>query len=158
VLEPSCAAVFRDELVALLPHDEDAKRLSLQTLTLAEYLRQEASAWEPPPVGGHALLHGHCHQKAVIGLDAERELLERAGVDVEVPDLGCCGLAGSFGFEAPKYELSMAVGEHRFLPALRGAGAGARIVADGFSCRTQAEHGTRRRPQHLAEVLASALP
>src|SRR5919206_5037512 len=96
--EPSCVAVFRDELPNLKPHDEDAKRLSLQTVTLAEYLRQEAPDWRPPSREGRAIVHVHCHQAAVMGFDADLEVLGATGLEVERPDSGCCGLAGSFGF------------------------------------------------------------
>jgi FAD/FMN-containing dehydrogenase/Fe-S oxidoreductase len=153
VLEPSCAAVFRDELVGLMPHDEDAKRLSLQTLTLAECLQD----WSPPPLRRRAMLHGHCHQKAVMGMDADSQLIERMGLECDVLDAGCCGLAGSFGFEADHYDISMAIGERRLLPAVRAADGDTLVVADGFSCRTQIEHGTERRALHLAQVLEMAL-
>jgi FAD/FMN-containing dehydrogenase/Fe-S oxidoreductase len=151
--EPSCVAVFRDELPGLLPHDEDAKRLSLQALTLAEYLRQETPDWQPPRREGRALLHVHCHQAAVIGFDAELELLQAAGLDAEKLDSGCCGLAGSFGFEAEKYELSKAVYEHRLAGIVRGASPDTLLVADGFSCRTQIEQLGGRHALHLAQVL-----
>jgi Fe-S oxidoreductase len=156
-LEPSCTAVFRDELVGMRPHDEDAKRLSLQTLTLAEYLEQHAGGWKPPPLRGNAILHGHCHQKAVIGLEPDQRLLEAMGLDVEALDAGCCGLAGSFGFEAAHHELSLAIGERRLLPAVRAAGDDTLIVNDGFSCKTQIAHGTDRRALHLAQVIELAL-
>jgi Fe-S oxidoreductase len=151
--EPSCVAVFRDELPGLLPHDEDAKRLSLQALTLAEYLRQEAPDWQPPPRDGRALLHVHCHQAAIMGFDAELELLHAAGLDAEKLDSGCCGLAGSFGFEASKYDLSKAVYEQRLAGMVREAGPDTLLVADGFSCRTQIEQLGGRRALHLAQVL-----
>ncbi|MEN3285544.1 MAG: hypothetical protein V7607_6684 [Solirubrobacteraceae bacterium] len=152
--EPSCVAVFRDELPNLLPHDEDAKRLSLQTLTLAEYLRQEASDWRPPRREGRALLHVHCHQAAVMGFEADLEVLRAMGLDAEKLDSGCCGLAGSFGFEASKYELSKAVYEQRLAGMIRDAGADAVLVADGFSCRTQIDQLGGRRALHLAELIA----
>src|SRR5947209_863601 len=158
VLEPSCAASLRDELVSLFPHDEDAKRLSLQTLTLGEYLRDHADGWQPPSLDRDALVHGHCHQKAIIGTDAETELLERMGVRFgDELDAGCCGLAGSFGFEADKYELSMKIGERKLLPAVREAGESTLIVNDGFSCKTQIAHGTERSALHLAQVIKMAL-
>jgi Fe-S oxidoreductase len=155
-LEPSCTSVFRDELVALFPHDEDAKRLSLQTLTLAEWLRQEAPDWKPPRLHGRAIVHGHCHHKAVMGIDSEVELLRDAGLDATEPDAGCCGLAGSFGFEAEHYDISMAIGERKLLPLVREADEDTTIVGDGFSCRHQISHGAGRRALHVAEVLAGA--
>jgi FAD/FMN-containing dehydrogenase/Fe-S oxidoreductase len=151
--EPSCVAVFRDELPGLLPHDEDAKRLSLQTLTLAEYLRQQTPDWQPRRRDGRALLHVHCHQAAIMGFDAELELLRAAGLDAEKLDSGCCGLAGSFGFEASKYDLSKAVYEQRLAGMVREAGPDTLLVADGFSCRTQIEQLGGRRALHLAQVL-----
>jgi Fe-S oxidoreductase len=151
--EPSCVAVFRDELPGLLPHDEDAKRLSLQALTLAEYLRQETPDWQPPRREGRALLHVHCHQAAVMGFDAELELLRAAGLDAEKLESGCCGLAGSFGFEASKYDVSKAVYEQRLAGMVRDVGPDTLLVADGFSCRTQIEQLGGRHALHLAQVL-----
>jgi Fe-S oxidoreductase len=154
--EPSCVAVFRDELPNLFPHDEDAKRLSLQALTLAEYLKQETPDWRPPSRAGRALLHVHCHQAAVMGFDAELELLQAMGLDAEKLDSGCCGLAGSFGFEAEKYELSKAVYEHRLADMVRDAAPDTLLVADGFSCKTQIGQLGCRRARHLAEVIREA--
>ncbi len=156
VLEPSCASVFRDELRKLLPHDEHARRLVAQTFTLDEFLERHAPDWEPPRLQRRALIHGHCHQKAVIG--AGPDLLRRAGVDAEMTKAGCCGMAGSFGYHAgEQYEVSMAIGEHFLLPQVRSAPADTLLVADGFSCRTQIAAGTGRRALHTAEVLASGL-
>ena len=156
-VEPSCIAVFRDELVNMLPHDEDAKRLSLQTLTLAEFLEQHASGWEMPRLHRRALVHGHCHQKAVMGMSAEQRVYERLGLDAELLDAGCCGLAGSFGFEAEHYETSVAIGEHRLLPIVRDAPEDTLLIADGFSCKTQIEQLTDRRALHTAQVIKMAL-
>jgi FAD/FMN-containing dehydrogenase/Fe-S oxidoreductase len=153
-LEPSCVAVFKDELPKMLPQDEDAKRLARQTFHFVEFLQREG--FEPPPLRRKALLHGHCHHKATGGIEGERALLERMGVEVEAPDTGCCGLAGSFGFEADHYDISMACGERVLLPAVRKAGDETLVVADGFSCRTQIEHGTGRRAFHVAEVVKLA--
>jgi Fe-S oxidoreductase len=114
--------------------------------------------WTPPQVGGDALVQTHCHQHAVIGFEADRALMEEAGISAVVPDSGCCGLAGNFGFEAGHYEVSRAAGERVLLPAVRAASAATAIVADGFSCRTQIEQGTDRRALHLAQLLAAALP
>jgi FAD/FMN-containing dehydrogenase/Fe-S oxidoreductase len=153
-VEPSCVAVFKDELPKMLPHDEDARRLAKQSFHFGEFLEREGF-W-PPPRAGNALLHGHCHHKATGGVEGERKLLEGMGFEVETPDSGCCGLAGAFGFEAKHYDLSLACGERVLLPAVREAGADTLVVADGFSCRTQIEHGTGRRALHLAEVLKLA--
>lgn len=156
-VEPSCIAAFRDELPNLMPHDEDAKRLSKNTLTLAEFLVNEAENYEPPKLDRKAIVHGHCHQKATVGLGAEQELYEKMGLDAEVLDSGCCGLAGSWGFEEDKYDLSMKIGERRLLPAARDAAADTLIISDGFSCKTQVAQGTERRPLHTAQVIKMAL-
>jgi FAD/FMN-containing dehydrogenase/Fe-S oxidoreductase len=157
-LEPSCVAVFRDELPNLMPHDLDATRLAGQTFTLAETLARYAPEWEPPQVPRHGLVQVHCHQSAVLGFDAEQKLLERMGLDLDIPDSGCCGMAGSFGYEAgEKYDVSMACGERLILPAVRKAPADTILIADGFSCREQIGQATDRTAVHLAEVLAWGL-
>jgi FAD/FMN-containing dehydrogenase/Fe-S oxidoreductase len=157
-LEPSCIASFRDELPNLHPHDEDAKRLSQQTLTLAEYLTGHAGDWEVPRLERKAVLHGHCHHKAVMQMKADNEVLQQMGLDYEGLDSGCCGLAGSWGFEAGKHELSMQIGERVLLPAVRDAAADTLLLADGFSCKTQIDDaGTGRRALHLGQVLKMAL-
>src|SRR5690606_13714947 len=108
-LEPSCVAAFRDELPNLFPGDERADRLAGAARTLPELLLERG--YEPPRRHARALVHGHCHDKAVLGFDAERRLLERMGLELELPDAGCCGLAGAFGFEAEHYAISMQIGE-----------------------------------------------
>jgi FAD/FMN-containing dehydrogenase/Fe-S oxidoreductase len=154
-LEPSCVAVFRDELADLFPDDGDAKRLKQQAFTLSEYLR--TLEWTPPRLEGRAIVQAHCHHESVIGFDGERELLERLGLDVEVVT-GCCGMAGSFGYEAgEKYDVSIRCAEQRLLPRIRATCENALLLADGFSCRSQIEHGSGRRPLHLAEALQLAL-
>ena len=100
----------------------------------------------------------HCHQHAVLGFDADRSLMARAAINAVVPDSGCCGLAGNFGFERGHYDVSRAVGERVLLPAVRDAAAPTTaIVADGFSCRTQIGQATPRRAVHLTQLLADAL-
>jgi Fe-S oxidoreductase len=153
VLEPSCLAVFRDELPNLFPDDLDARRLSRQAVTLAGFLATRPH-YAPPRLTGRALLHGHCHQKALVGIDAEAKVLAATGLDVQVLDAGCCGMAGSFGFERAHYDVSLAVGERALLPAVRAASAETLVVADGFSCREQIAQTTGRRALHLADVLA----
>jgi FAD/FMN-containing dehydrogenase/Fe-S oxidoreductase len=157
-LEPSCLVVFRDELMGLFPDDLDARRLHGQSFTLAEFLVREARAgrYVPPALARRAIVHGHCHQKAVVGMDADEELYGRMGLEAEILDAGCCGMAGSFGFERDKYALSIQIGERALLPAVRGADAHAIVMADGFSCREQIAQTTRRRALHLAEVLDMA--
>jgi FAD/FMN-containing dehydrogenase/Fe-S oxidoreductase len=153
-LEPSCIAAFRDETGDLCPQDEDARRLAAQTKTLAEFLR--AGGYEPPKLSRPAIVQGHCHHKAIMGLDAERALLEAMGVEWGTEDWGCCGMAGSFGYEDHKYDISMKVGERHVLPAVRSA-PDALVIADGFSCRSQVKQGAGREALHTAEVIALAL-
>ena len=153
-LEPSCLAVFRDEMLNLRPHDEDAKRLQAQVFTLAEFLTQHDYA--PPSLPQDLVVHGHCHQKSIISLDAEKKLFKTMGVKADILDDGCCGMAGSFGFEENKYDLSMQIYEHQLGPRLRKLPPERLVVADGFSCKTQIEQATGRRPLHLAQVLQRA--
>ncbi len=155
-MEPSCVAVFRDELGALFPHDQDAYRLRSQSYTLGEFLEKRPGGFTPPSLSGPALYHGHCHHKSIMGTGPERRILDRMGLQVDAPETGCCGMAGSFGFEKEKYGISMKVGERVLLPAVRDAGPGTLIIADGFSCRTQVEQATQQRPLHLAQVLCRA--
>jgi len=156
-LEPSCVTVFRDELVNFFPHDERAKKLSRQTFLLSEFLEQNSRNAPLPSFPRKALLHGHCHQKSMMKMTAEESLLRRIGIDFHSPAAGCCGMAGSFGFEHDKYEISAAIGELELLPAVRNAPADWLIIADGFSCREQIAQGTSRHALHLAEVLQMAL-
>ncbi|MBV9603903.1 MAG: FAD-binding protein [Solirubrobacterales bacterium] len=158
VLEPSCASVFRDELRKLMPHDEHARRLAAQTVSLDELLEREAPDWSPPPIERRALIHGHCHRGALSGRGFGQPLLSRSGLDATVLNAGCCGMAGSFGYEAgERYDVSMRIGERVLLPAVREAEPDALVVADGFSCRTQIAAGTGRRALHTAEVLRMGL-
>ena len=154
-LEPSCLAALKHDAPALLPDNPLAAATAAATHTFAEFLSE--SGWEPPQVGGEALVQTHCHQHAVVGFDADRSVMAAAGINATVPDSGCCGLAGNFGFERGHYEVSKAAGERVLLPAVRDAAPTTAIVADGFSCRTQITHGTSRRPVHLAQLLADAL-
>jgi len=156
VLEPSCASVFRDELRNLLPNDDRAVRLSRQVFVLSEFLESGPVVYEPPPLATRVLLHGHCHQKALIKRGSQESVLRKMGITLDAPDSGCCGMAGSFGFEADKYAISQAIGERVLLPAVRAAAPETLIVADGFSCREQIEQATGRKPIHLAEVLQLA--
>ncbi|MFI1179726.1 FAD-binding and (Fe-S)-binding domain-containing protein [Streptomyces sp. NPDC020799] len=158
-LEPSCTAVFRADAVELMPEDEDVRRLAQQLRTLSELLLSDAAKeWQPPRLTRTAVVQTHCHQHAVLKFDADRELMRRAGLEADVLDEGCCGLAGSFGFERGHYDVSMKVGEQGVLPAVRGAAPSSLILADGYSCRTQIEQGgTGRRAMHLAEALALGL-
>lgn len=154
-LEPSCVTTFRDELLQLFPEDPDARRLAAQTFTLAEILQSGEIPFDPPRLSGRAIVHGHCHQKAVLGMEADLALLRRTGLDVHLLDSGCCGMAGSFGFERGHYEVSIACGERVHLPAVREAAPETLILTDGFSCREQIAQQTGRRALHLAEALRS---
>jgi len=156
-LEPSCVAVFRDELVNLFPHDARAQALSRQTFLLSEFLETHAKPDDLPQLNRKAILHGHCHHKSLMKMTAEESILHRIGVDFESPAPGCCGMAGSFGFEREKYHVSVAIGELELLPAVRRAPAEWLIIADGFSCREQIAQGTPRHAFHLAEILRMAL-
>jgi FAD/FMN-containing dehydrogenase/Fe-S oxidoreductase len=156
-LEPSCVAVFRDELINLFPHDERAQALSRQTFLLSEFLERNSANAPLPQFPRKALLHGHCHHKSIMKMTAEESLLRRIGIDFQSPAPGCCGMAGSFGFEQDKYAVSAAIGELELLPAVRQAPADWLIIADGFSCREQIAQGTGRHALHLAEVLQMAL-
>ena len=154
-LEPACLSVFHDELVNLLPHDERAHRLKRQSSLLSAFLQQRA--YRPPPLARAALVHVHCHHHAVFGFEAEQALLARIGLDFQVLDSGCCGMAGDFGFEASHYEVSMKAGERVLLPAVRAASDDTMIITDGYSCREQIAQATGRRALHLAQVLQQAV-
>jgi Fe-S oxidoreductase len=160
-LEPSCIAVLRDELVKLEPHDADARRLSASALLLSELLQRDGYSF--PRLDRRAMVHGHCHHKGALGMDAEAAALDAMGLDWVELDAGCRGLAGSFGFEAgEKFDVSVAAGERKLLPAVRSADDDTLIIADGFSCASQIEHlqdlggGPGRRALHLAEVIQLA--
>ncbi|WP_327594455.1 FAD-binding and (Fe-S)-binding domain-containing protein [Streptomyces chartreusis] len=156
VLEPSCAAALRSDLPELLHDDPRARRLADRVLTFAEALERHAPDWTPPRVERPVVGQTHCHQHAVLGDAPDGRLREAAGLAGELSG-GCCGLAGNFGFEKGHYEVSVACAEEQVLPAVRGAGEGAVVLADGYSCRTQLEQLAGVRGRHLAEVLAEGL-
>jgi Fe-S oxidoreductase len=156
-LEPSCVSVFGDEAPNILHGDTDARRIAAQTHTLTEFLAG-LDGYRPPGLHGQALVHGHCHHRSVLDFDSELAVLRAMGLDVEVPETGCCGMAGAFGFEAgDHYAVSMALGERRLLPAVRAADADTFVVTDGFSCREQIRQGADHAVLHPAELLALAL-
>src|SRR5215813_11318346 len=157
VLEPSCASVFKDELKNLLPDEPLAEKLSGQTMLLSEFIQKKASEFRSPQLKRKALVQAHCHHKSIFKTAAEEQLLKRIGVEAEILDSGCCGMAGPFGFEASKFEVSQACGERVLLPAVREATAEEIVIADGFSCREQIRQNTDRYPLHLADVLQMAL-
>jgi Fe-S oxidoreductase len=150
VLEPGCLSVFRRELGQLFPGDARARRLADRTRSLAEFLQERDFA---PQVDGPLLLHSHCHQKALWGAKADASLL---GANASAPDTGCCGMAGSFGYRPEFYEASLKIAGLELLPAIERA-PGARLVADGFSCREQIEALSGRPTLHLAELLSASL-
>ena len=158
-LEPSCLLMLRDEYGVLLPGTE---QLARSALLFEEFLAREAAEnrlrLKLGPLAGEALLHGHCHQKAfgVMG-DVEKVLGLVPGLKVKTVESSCCGMAGSFGYEAEHYDVSMKMGEASLLPAVREAAADALIVADGTSCRHQIGHGAQRSALHVARVLEQAL-
>ena len=156
VLEPSCASVFRDELHELMPNDPLAKKLVKQTVLLGEFLDQHTQ-FRPPKLKRKAIVHGHCHHKAVMRMDSEKKLLDSMGLDHKELASGCCGMAGSFGYEKDKYDVSIAVGERALLPAVRKADVSTLIIADGFSCKEQITQETARFALHPAEVMKLAL-
>ena len=155
-LEPSCLAVLRHDALGLLGADDPAAvAVARAAATLAEVLAA-APGWDPPDLSGVAVVaQPHCHQHAVLGWAADRDLLARAGAEVTAVG-GCCGLAGNFGAERGHYDVSVAVAETALLPAVRAAGPDAVVLADGFSCRTQLDHLAGRRALHLAELLDPA--
>jgi Fe-S oxidoreductase len=155
-LEPSCLFSLRDEFLALLP---DAQALAANAFLFEEFLARAPGKLELAERREEILLHGHCHQKAFDAMPAVEAVLAMIpGAKVSTIPSGCCGIAGSFGYEAEHYESSMKMGEASLLPAVRKAPAAAVLVADGTSCRHQILDATGRRALHVARVLESALP
>jgi FAD/FMN-containing dehydrogenase/Fe-S oxidoreductase len=158
-LEPACLSVMKEELPMMLPRDEQAKRLGMQSLLLSDFLEQQAPQAEFTALRQPALVHAHCHHKGVLGFAAEQRLLERKlQLKVSMPDTGCCGMAGSFGFEAAKYEVSLACAERVLLPAVCEADGHTLVIADGYSCREQIDQCTGHGVLHVAQVLERAIP
>ena len=155
VLEPSCASVFRDELTNLLPNDPRAWKLREQTYLLSEFLIKFAPNYKPPQLNEKILVHGHCHHRATMGMHDEIALLRLTGADVQLLDSGCCGMAGPFGFEEDKYEVSQTLANRVLLPAIRN-NPQATILTNGFSCAEQITQNTHTHPKHLAELLAQS--
>ncbi len=151
-LEPSCASVFKDELKSFFPSDPLALKLSSQVFLLAEFLSGKPlkTAVKFP---GRAVLHGHCHQKALAGMSHEERILSSLGADYELLQSGCCGMAGSFGFQKQHQDVSLKVAEQGFLPSLRRARPGSFYIMDGFSCREQARQHLGLKTNHFAEYL-----
>jgi Fe-S oxidoreductase len=157
VLEPSCCSVFRDEMRGLLPESPRANMLRENIFLLLELLEKKASSYSLPTLKRRAIVQGHCHHKALMRMTDELSVMKKMGIDAEVLQSGCCGMAGSFGFEKEKYDVSVQCGERSLLPAVRKTAASDIIIADGFSCREQIAQGTQRHALHLAEVLEMAM-
>jgi Fe-S oxidoreductase len=156
VLEPSCASVLRDELNEMMPRDPLANKLVSQTFLLSEFLEKKVEDYRPPKLKRKALVQGHCHHKAIMRMQSEQKILQDMELDFNELASGCCGMAGSFGYEKDKYDVSIKVGERVLLPAVRKEDVSTIIVADGFSCKEQVAQQTSRKALHLAEVLKFA--
>jgi FAD/FMN-containing dehydrogenase/Fe-S oxidoreductase len=152
-LEPSCLLTLRDELPAFFPRMSLARKIAENALLFDEFLAKVD--FKPPVLSGIALVHGHCHQKALAGLNAELALLRKSEqLKVEAPDAGCCGMAGAFGYDARHFDVSRTIAERALIPAIKSAGEGALIIADGFACRSQIrQFCPDGRPIHLAQAL-----
>jgi len=155
-LEPSCTALLRDDTARLLPDDPRAHDLPTRVRSVAEFIAERRPDWTPPQLGGAAVVQQHCHQHAAWGFQADQALLAAAGVTPQVLP-GCCGLAGNFGAETGHYDVSVAVAEQHLLPALRAHDGATPLLADGFSCRTQASDLAGRRGLHLVQLLEAGL-
>ncbi|WP_460904984.1 FAD-binding and (Fe-S)-binding domain-containing protein [Paraburkholderia jirisanensis] len=154
-LEPGCLSVFKDELLKQLPDSEAARRLSAQTFLFADFVAREPFDW--PKLDAQVIVHGHCHQKSLFGMQGDTALLERLGVQWKLLDTGCCGMAGSFGFNDKHHAMSQQIGEDTLFPALRAAAPQTIVLTNGFSCREQIEHGTGRTALHIAQLAQRAL-
>jgi Fe-S oxidoreductase len=155
-LEPACVSVFKDELPNLFPGDPLARKLAERTIYFSDFLQACAGLPERAVVQ-RALVHGHCHHKALLGMKAEMALLRRAGIEARAIESGCCGMAGAFGFRPETYPLSVQLAENGLLPAVRAVAPDEIIVASGYSCREQIEQLSGRKTMHAAEAVASAL-
>jgi FAD/FMN-containing dehydrogenase/Fe-S oxidoreductase len=154
-LEPSCILTFRDELPAMFPHSSEAHTLARSVMLLDEFLAAQVPDFRPPAFRGRALVHGHCHQKSLAGMGSELSILGKAReLTVEAPDAGCCGMAGAFGYDSHRFDISRAIGERVLIPAIQQSPADTMIIADGFACRSQIRQFCADRwPLHLAQAL-----
>jgi FAD/FMN-containing dehydrogenase/Fe-S oxidoreductase len=153
-LEPGCMSVFKDELLKMFPDDPRAKVLSDNAFLLGDFLN--VSGYRPPRFDAEVIVHAHCHQKSLFGVTGEKAILAAMGVKATWLDSGCCGMAGSFGFDPRHEEISANVGELVLLPAVRKAPMQAFILTNGFSCREQIHQRTGRQVVHFAELLKIA--
>jgi Fe-S oxidoreductase len=160
-LEPSCILMFRDEYLDLLPGDETAKAVADRTVLVDEFLSRalaEEGPWPFDGAEGKLLFHGHCQQKAIVGTEHSMKVLRSLpNSEVEEIDSGCCGMAGSFGFEKEHYDVSMDIGNLALFPAIRAQSGDFEVVSLGVSCRHQIADGTGRKALHLVEVMAGAI-
>jgi Fe-S oxidoreductase len=147
-------SVFKDELLKMYPDDPRAKKLAASTWLLGDFLVH--AGYKPPVYEVDVLVHGHCHQKSLFGTKGDQLLLEQMGARARFLDSGCCGMAGSFGFNPDHVEISKAIGEEVLLPAVRAQSPDTCILTNGFSCREQIRQGTGREVVHLAELLQRA--
>jgi FAD/FMN-containing dehydrogenase/Fe-S oxidoreductase len=154
-LEPGCLSVFKDELLKQLPDSAAARQLSAQTFLFADFVARQPFDW--PTLDAQVIVHGHCHQKALFGMQADTALLERLGVKWTLLDTGCCGMAGSFGFNTEHHPMSLKIGEDRLFPAVRAATDDTIVLTNGFSCREQIAQGTGRHALHIAQLAQRAL-
>ena len=160
-LEPSCLLTLRDELLMLVPDDPRGKVIAENSFLFEEFIAkladEDALDLKFREAADKVLLHGHCQQKALVGTVPSKRTLGIPGCEVEEVDSGCCGMAGSFGYEAEHYDISQAMGERRLLPAVREAAEDTTIVAAGVSCRQQIAHATGKKALHPAELLRQRL-
>ncbi len=159
--EPSCMLTFRDEYPDILPGNEDMKLLADNSFLLEEFLygraKKELSNISWKKQGPSVLFHGHCHARALIGNLASINILKEAGCSVIDSNAGCCGMAGSFGYESEHYEISKTIGEDRLFPTVNNCSTDTIIAVSGYSCSQQIEHFTARKTKHIAEVLADQI-
>jgi Fe-S oxidoreductase len=141
----------------LLPDSGDARQLAENTFTLSEFLEKKMPSYQPPQVKRQAIVQGHCHHKAVMRIKEEKSLMDKMQLDHRVLESGCCGMAGAFGYEKDKYQVSIACGERSLLTQVSQAAVSTIIVADGFSCKEQIAQESNRHALHLAEVLRLGL-
>jgi len=153
VIEPACASTFKDELRNLFAGQSQAAHLSGQVHYFANFVADRIDRFPKFLRGGSALLQAHCHHHAVIGFDAEQQLLDRLGLSVERPAQGCCGMAGAFGMARETFDVGQAIGERVLLPRVRQLPDETIVIADGFSCREQIETHGGRGTIHIAQLL-----
>jgi len=158
-LEPSCILSFDDEYHRLLPGDPRVPLVADKAIMFDRFMAGLDPERLPDMSGyGDVLLHGHCHQKAAEGTAGTHAALGRIdGCSVSEVDSGCCGMAGSFGFEKEHYDMSMQIGKQRLFPAIRETPRHATVVAPGVSCRQQIAEGTGRKALHPAELMYRAM-